>query len=77
MKPSFVMMDTQKHPSFFCQGTEWLQPTGRWGPLPLRTAWMCCLAQEHAVKHRTNVTQHHRSKAMAFGLFCIILDVKM
>ena len=40
------------------QGTEWLQPTGRWGPLPLRTAWMCCLAAEHAVR-RTNVMQHH------------------
>eukprot|EP00435_Cladocopium_sp_Y103_P060145 s241_g21.t3 len=25
------------------EGTEWLQPTGRWGPLPLRTAWMCDL----------------------------------
>lgn len=25
------------------EGTEWLQPTGRWGPLPLRTAWMCAL----------------------------------
>ncbi|CAJ1328829.1 unnamed protein product [Effrenium voratum] len=22
-------------------GTTWLQPSGRWGPLPLRTAWMC------------------------------------
>eukprot|EP00931_Biecheleriopsis_adriatica_P093006 TRINITY_DN66754_c0_g1_i1.p1 TRINITY_DN66754_c0_g1~~TRINITY_DN66754_c0_g1_i1.p1 ORF type:complete len:318 (-),score=32.05 TRINITY_DN66754_c0_g1_i1:37-990(-) len=22
-------------------GTDWLQPSGRWGPLPLRTAWMC------------------------------------
>eukprot|EP00439_Symbiodinium_sp_Y106_P036799 s406_g4.t1 len=22
-------------------GTEWLQPSGRWGPLPLKTAWMC------------------------------------
>ncbi|CAE8663225.1 unnamed protein product, partial [Polarella glacialis] len=22
-------------------GTKWLQPTGKWGPLPLRTAWMC------------------------------------
>merc|ERR1719433_2527875 len=21
-------------------GTKWLQPSGRWGPLPLRTAWM-------------------------------------
>uniref|UniRef100_A0A7S1WBP9 Fe2OG dioxygenase domain-containing protein n=1 Tax=Alexandrium catenella TaxID=2925 RepID=A0A7S1WBP9_ALECA len=29
--------------SFFKQvleGTSWLQPKGRWGPLPLRTAWM-------------------------------------
>lgn len=28
------------------QKTKWLQPAGRWGPLPLRTAWMtaapCC-----------------------------------
>ena len=22
------------------EGTKWLQPSGRWGPLPLRTAWM-------------------------------------
>lgn len=22
------------------KGTKWLQPEGRWGPLPLRTAWM-------------------------------------
>lgn len=22
------------------KGTKWLQPKGRWGPLPLRTAWM-------------------------------------
>jgi len=23
------------------RGTTWLQPSGRWGPLPLKTAWMC------------------------------------
>ncbi|CAE7938792.1 Alkbh3 [Symbiodinium sp. KB8] len=23
------------------EGTDWLQPSGRWGPLPLKTAWMC------------------------------------
>ena len=23
------------------EGTVWLQPSGRWGPLPLQTAWMC------------------------------------